>query len=262
MLRVEQVCALERKVIASDTCDVDKYLLGGELFALYSRSRWSDLRCLDFIRIDRAPDGSGFAEAKTRWHKTRHAKKARKRAMPLVAPIIGLHDAAWVDAWWDAGTRLGVDWGKEPFGPLVRAPSREGTLMCRRCSSTEASSILVTALDLDPNAGVSSHSLKATTLVWAGRRGFPEREALLLGHRTTGQNSHAVYARELLSAPLRLYVSMLLEVKCGVFRPDTTRSGWLDESAHVVPVSQDFAAGVSFPQPGARSAAGVCRFIL
>ena len=195
MLRVEQVCALERKVIASDTCDVDKYLLGGELFALYSRSRWSDLRCLDFIRIDRAPDGSGFVEAKTRWHKSRHAKKARKRAMPLVAPIIGLHDAAWVDAWWDAGTRLGVDWGKEPFGPLVRAPSREGTLMCRRCSSTEASSILVTALDLDPNAGVSSHSLKAITLVWAGRRGFPEREALLLGHHTTGQNLHAVYAR-------------------------------------------------------------------
>ena len=27
VLRVEQVCALERKVIASDTCDVDKYLL-------------------------------------------------------------------------------------------------------------------------------------------------------------------------------------------------------------------------------------------
>ena len=43
VLRVEQVCALERKVIASDACDVDKYLLGGELFALYSRSRWSAL---------------------------------------------------------------------------------------------------------------------------------------------------------------------------------------------------------------------------
>ena len=66
VLRVEQVCALERKVIASDTCDVDKYLLGGELFALYSRSRWSDLRSLEFIRIDGAPDGSGFVEAKTR----------------------------------------------------------------------------------------------------------------------------------------------------------------------------------------------------
>ena len=174
--------------------------------------------------------------------------------MPLVAPIIGLRDAAWVDAWWDAGTRLGVDWGKVPFGPLVRAPSREGTLMCRRCSFTEASSILVTALDLDPKAGVSSHSLKATTLVWGGRRGFPEREALLLGHHTTGQNSHAVYARELLSAPLRLYASMLLEVKSGKFRPDTTRSGWLDESARVVPASQDFAAEVSFPQLGAGSA--------
>ena len=86
-------------------------------------------------------------------------------------------------------------------------------------------------------------------MVWGGRRGFPEREALLLGHRTTGQNSHAVYARELLSALLRLYASMLLEVLSGKFRPDTTRSGWLDESARVVPASQDFAAEVSLSLP-------------
>ena len=62
--------------------------------------------------------------------------------MPLVAPIIGLHDSTWVERWWQAGIELGVDWQKDPLGPLVRAPDRGGMLMGRRCSSVETSSIL------------------------------------------------------------------------------------------------------------------------
>ena len=248
VLTVEQVCKLEKRVLDKDTCVIDKYLLGGILLGLYSRSRWSDLRFLQFIHLDKAEDGSGFVESRTRLHKTRHSRKAIRRAMPLVSPIMGLHDASWVDVWMQAGTELEVDWNQVPFGPLVRAPSKSGHLLDRRCSSAEASSILRAALDLDSTSGVSSHSLKATTLVWCGRRGFAERDSLLLGQHSTGQKSHAVYAREMLSAPLRLYCAMLCEVKQGTFRPDTTRSGWLDPTCGIKPASQDFHAG-DVPSP-------------
>ena len=77
-LSAGQVCKLERMAVSSDTCCVDRYLVGGLLFALYSRSRWSDLRYIQSICVDRAPDGSGFVEARTRVHKTRHSKKASK----------------------------------------------------------------------------------------------------------------------------------------------------------------------------------------
>ena len=156
VLSVDQVCKLESRVVDPDTCVMDKYLIGGQLFALYSRSRWSDLRYIHCIHLDKNEDGAGFVEARTRIHKTRRSKKAVRKAMPLVMPIFGLHDiawAAWVDAWWSAGLELGVDWDKIPFGPLVRASSQDGYLMRRACTSTEASLILCSALDLDRGAG-------------------------------------------------------------------------------------------------------------
>ena len=72
-----------------------------------------------------------------------------------------------------------------------------------------------------------SHVLKGTTLAWVGKRGFSERDGLLLGHHAPGSSSLACYSRELLSAPLRAYRAMLRESRGNTFRPDTTRSGWL-----------------------------------
>ena len=115
-----------------------------------------------------------------------------------------------------------------------------GPLLKRRCSSVEASALLQAALSVDCSSGISSHSLKATTLVWCGRRGFSERDSLLLGHHSTGRRSHAVYARDMLSAPLRLYCAMLQEIKQGHFKPDATRSGRLNPSSSVKPVSHEF----------------------
>ena len=109
-----------------------------EVFCLHCfprRGGLSDLRCLQFVYLDRAEDGSAFVEAKTRLHKTRHSKQAFKRSMPLVSLIIGLRSSDWVEAWWAAGTRLGVEWDRVAVGPLVRAPSsfsRAGVLLLRR----------------------------------------------------------------------------------------------------------------------------------
>ncbi|CAE7203383.1 unnamed protein product [Symbiodinium sp. CCMP2592] len=242
-LTVECVAKLEKLVASNSLCDADTYVLGGIVFCLYSRSRWSDLRNLRCIWVDFEGDDqqSGFVEARTRDHKTSNTVKTKRRAMPLVAPFPGVTDANWVKAWWNAGLRLGVQWDSEPFGPLVRAPDAEGQLCKRRCTSSEAGVMLCNALDLDGDQRRTSHVLKGTTLAWVGKRGFGERDSLLLGHHAPGSGSLACYSRELLSAPLRAYRAMLAEIRTNVFRPDSTRSGWLSKDS-LLPTFGEFAS--------------------
>ena len=235
-LSVEQVARLERLVASRTLCHMDCYILGGLLFALFSRSRWSDLKNVDSIWLDFDDDDecSGFIEARTRAHKTSNTVRTKKKAMPLVAPFPGVTEAAWAKVWWEAGVALGVDWDCKPLGPVVRAPAADGSLAFRRCSSTEAGTMLCKALGLEDEERRTSHVLKGSTLAWVGKRGFSERDGLLLGHHATGSSSLACYSRELLSAPLRAYRAMLAEIRKGSFRPDTTRSGWLASSRDLV----------------------------
>ena len=244
-LTVEAVAKLEKLVAGETLCDVDTYVLGGLVFCLYSRSRWSDLKMLLCIWVDFDSDDqvSGFVEARTRDHKTNNTAKTKRRAMPLVAPFPGVTDANWVKAWLSAGQRLGVVWDAEPFGPLVRAPDANGKLCARRCTSGEAGDMLCNALGLEGAERRTSHVLKGTTLAWVGKRGFGERDGLLLGHHEPGSASLACYSRELLSAPLRAYRLMLGEIRANTFRPDTTRSGWLARSPDtLLPGDGDFAS--------------------
>ena len=106
-LTVQQVIQVERKMVDSNTCDQDKFLVGGMLFTLFSRSRWSDHKHLDFLVFDLDEKGEGFIEAQTRHHKTRNMRKASKRAMPLVCPAVSLAGVDWISAWFKAGVNLG-----------------------------------------------------------------------------------------------------------------------------------------------------------
>ena len=229
-LTVQQVIQVERKIVDTNTCDQDRFLIGGMLFTLFSRSRWSDHKHLDFIVFDLDEKGEGFIEAQTFHHKTRNTRKASKRALPLVCPAVSLAGVDWISAWFKAGVNLGFNWDAHPLGALVLAPCGTG-LTKRRCTSSEATRMLRDLLDLDDTSGVSSHTLKATTLTWCGKRGLSEAECLLLGHHVTGSKSRAVYSRELLAAPLRAYTALIREICDGDFRPDASRSGWLSERA-------------------------------
>ena len=110
---------------------VDRYLVGGVVFAIFSRSRWSDLKNLQSIWIDSFEDGSGFVEARTMDHKTSHTVQTKRCAMPLVAPFPGVSEHPWVRSWWAAGEALGVVWARSR-SRLWSVPDRNGKLCERR----------------------------------------------------------------------------------------------------------------------------------
>ena len=94
----------------------------------------------------------------------------------------------------------------------------------------------------------TSHSLKATTLVWAARFGIDDNHRTILGHHSLKGNSMACYSRDVLSLPLRHLCTMLDSIKRGLYRPDQTRSGWmrgdhLGASGETVPLEPEVGTG-------------------
>ncbi len=72
----------------------DLYVVGCCLFAKYSRSRWSDLKYMHKISVDRfTVDGEpyGFIEGTTKFHKTSTTMERKARYMPLVCPLLRIH---------------------------------------------------------------------------------------------------------------------------------------------------------------------------
>ena len=84
-LKAKEVAALEQ-AMTSDLDVRDIYMLSAIIFAVLSRSRWSDLRFVDQFWVERAEFNGqpfGFVEARTKFHKTASlAKKQRHMFCP------------------------------------------------------------------------------------------------------------------------------------------------------------------------------------
>ena len=148
-----------------------------------------DLSCMQAVQFDiiDAPSGPfGFieAEAKTRIHKTSNTEERKAMYMPYVAPVVGLGEAPWGIAWQDVLWELGLLDQGEPFGPICRTPSADGNFTKSALTSEEAGNILNNYLRIPEKSDrrTTSHSLKATTLVWAARYGIDDRLRSMLGH--------------------------------------------------------------------------------
>ena len=92
-LTVQEVKSLESFMAGEKNVMIDRFACGCFLFALFSRSRWSDLRCVygfasDIIEIDGKI--AGYLEYKTRSHKTARLVQRQGLSMPLVAPAWGV----------------------------------------------------------------------------------------------------------------------------------------------------------------------------
>ena len=244
VLTVRQVAFLEESLWDEGLGLVDRYASGVFLFCIFSRSRISDIRKVHGFIVDVAVEGSvaaGFLECGTRNHKTALQTKAVGMAMPLVAPVNGVRQVPWGLQFLKVAEEAGLPFGTREKGPLLPAPAQTGGWSCRAVSSTEAGSWLRALLSRG-NAcgeGVTGHSLKSTTLDWAGKYGLSDKDQTLLGHHALKGESMYSYMRDKLASPLRAYEQMLQAVRHSLFIPDSTRSGMFRSS----PVEVSEASG-------------------
>eukprot|EP00435_Cladocopium_sp_Y103_P048557 s482_g14.t1 len=115
------------------------------LFCMYARARWGDMSSMQSLQFDVIATESGpfgFVEARTRIHKTSNTAERKAMYMPFVAPIQGLGEEAWGLVWQDVLGRLGMLDRAEPYGPICRAPSSEGSFTRRALTSEEAGNML------------------------------------------------------------------------------------------------------------------------
>ena len=260
-LKLSEVKQMENFMIGDGT-DRDKYLMGGALFALFSRSRWSDISLVESLELDACEVNGqpyGFLESSTRHQKT--GTSALKKAMqtPLVSPVLGVTDVEWAHIWVEIVMSFGVDLSETPFGPICRAPQSDGKLTNRSVTSEEIGDFLNAFLQLEGDQCVSSHSLKRTTLAWASKYGLPETTRAMLGHHEVPGQSMACYSRDLLARPLAQYQSMLLNVRRGYFLPDESRSGRfvLEETGKTLAEEYSHMADTARPWPFVRKVAKV-----
>ena len=232
-LTVDEILRLE-DLVCNAQDPLDKYFSGCLLFAALGRCRWSDLDHLESLEFDYEVLECGifgYVESRTNILKTGTSDEKKALYMPLVAPVSASGGKPWALEWLKALGEVGFRRDSIPVGALCRPPSGDG-LAKRPLDSGEATELLNMYLgyDNDHDKRTTSHSLKATTWVWASRYGMEENARTLLGHHALPGDSLACYSRDMLSRPLRLMDEMMSSIRAGRFKPDLTRAGWLSQA--------------------------------
>ena len=188
VLSVAEVASLEDFLSNERNLIVDRFAAGCFLFALYSRSRWSDLRCVycytaDILELEGKI--TGYLEYKTRSHKTARLVQKQGLSMPLVVHVWGVGKTPWVLEFVKVAKLADRPLEHLDQVPLLPAPTEEGQWTNRSTSTLEAKkwllSILYKALGQDPD-GTTIHCLKSAALSWAGKAGL-SAEARTSQHR-------------------------------------------------------------------------------
>ena len=239
----------------------DRVFSGAALFCIYARARWSDFIHGNCIRVD-VLESSGkvaYVDMEVQTHKTMQATANKFKFLDLVASGSGIFGDDWVRGWIDALKNIGVDpFSNEPGKTLMPAPAEDGTTLQRALESDEASVWLRLMLGenvkrSESTRQISSHSLKATILSMAAKRGLKHEDRLAMGHHAHPFRMADTYARDAQARTIRLIDKLLLEIRAGYFDPDTTRAGRFNKNYAPDP-SLDVGA-VSFLESDVESAA-------
>ena len=215
--------------------DLDRFAASCTLMMIYGRCRASDLNHIQKVIYDfsDAADGSGYVELQTKFHKTARRAGQRARLLPIVAPAVGITGKPWASMMKEIREKLGLNDNDENF-PFWPAPldCQGGEIQWSRrpLTSTEVSRWLMMALDIPESSkrNISSHSCKATCLSWMSKIGAPKEDRDILGrHVSALKGAGPLYARDLLSSPLRKLDETIDLIRRSVFLPDHTRSGML-----------------------------------
>eukprot|EP00435_Cladocopium_sp_Y103_P010383 s4375_g2.t1 len=228
-LSVQELVKLHT-IVEEATDGWDALFAGAALLCCYCRGRWGDLMRSERAFMDFDESGKpAFLETRTGRHKTMSAQMHRHQFLPMVSPVKGVSGTDWATPWVNLRKSLGISF--PPEGLIMPAPDRHGNPTERPLESGECGKWLRRLLDLETCTGptaerrVSSHSLKATMLSFAAKRGFSVPDRLLLGYHASNMQMSLVYSRDGAAASLLLLEQLIDEIVKGKFKPDSTRSG-------------------------------------
>lgn len=218
---------------------------GAALFCIYSRARWSDFVHGSCIRLDTLEtDGkSAYADMEVQIHKTMPASSKRFKFLDLVVSGQGMCEGDWIRQWIHALSCIGVDPLSHQTGKsLMPAPAEDGTALQRSLESDEASIWLRLILGesssrLQSNRLISSHSLTATILSMAAKRGLKHEDRLAMGHHAHPFKMADTYARDAPARVIRLVDKLFFGNSVWDFYPDCSRAGRFSKQCMPDPAS-------------------------
>ena len=248
-LTVKQVALLEETCCNADALQ-DRILVGGLLLMLYSCARASDMaRVVKLVidRVDPARVGSqkqfvaGFIEASALQTKGARSQAHKRTLLPLVAPMAGISEWNWWDAYLQAREAMGMVHKNGLAYPLLCRFDDQGCALTDALQASEIGCYLRNVLKVEHASSndIRSHSLKVTTLSWMAKAGCSLSVRRSLGHHLDpGARSATIYSRDAMAPPLRELCRILKMVADGAFAPDNTRSGRFKDETQGVPAAQ------------------------
>jgi hypothetical protein len=234
-LSVAQVIHLENMVVSDDAHEYDlpdRVMAGHALYTLFARARWTDSLFPTKWNLDEDEEGGGFYQADTLISKTSTTAEKKTRFLPLTGPLKGIASNTWFQTWQELRVQANLPMpnGRSPIMCSVRL---DGSFSSNKLSTTDAGAWLRDLLRIgeftdEQITGISSHSLKSTTLSWCAKYGLDLEVRQALGyHVTAASTSAAHYSRDELAGPLRKLEEVLQAIRDGLFQPDQTRSGYM-----------------------------------
>ena len=216
---------------------LDRIAAGNVLTMIYGRCRASDLALIKSVKLDYGPD-SGYLELGTQHHKSSRKATLKRKLLPIVIPVVGINKQNWVELLLGLRKSAGLntqDLDNEPWWPAPLEADGDAIKWGNRpVASDEISSWMVATLNVEEDQRkISSHSAKVTCLSWLSKAGVGREDRDVLGrHVTILHGAGPLYARDLLSAPLRKLEETISQVASKVFLPDQNRSGMFTPTAN------------------------------
>eukprot|EP00971_Amphidinium_carterae_P327007 6458141-Amphidinium_carterae.1 len=216
---------------------VDAVAVGYFLFCIHSCCRFSD-----GLKLSSEPVVEGrFFEATTEFHKTAKVRNSGRRMLPLVGLSEGVSAVPWCEAWLRAREQQGLK--ASPVEPTLPAPAAGGGWSKGRLSTGEATVWLLDLLrrfSTSPIGGspMGTHSMKATVLSWLAKAGASDHSRRMMGKHSKGKDqSMIIYSRDAMAKPLMEVEKVYSQIREGIFRPDTDRSGYWQHARGAAEVS-------------------------
>ncbi|CAE7361131.1 unnamed protein product [Symbiodinium sp. CCMP2592] len=244
---VEEILEMHRILYEGDDL-WDRLMCGVSLYCIYARCRWSDFQHVDSLSLE--CNDQGFAEFGSAFidvHKTMNFSSKLPKCLELVAVGRGLDGKDWLCVFMEVRKALGVEYHKGY--PSMPAPDKSGAPTVRALGSDEAGAWLRELLPGREGRRTTSHSLKATLLSFAAKRGLAHTDRLALGGHFHGAHMADVYARDALARPLRLLAGMLSEIRLGKFAPDAGRAARFPGRTNEELIGAELPTGVAHAVP-------------